>query len=110
MSDELIQQVAEKLRQRGAGAAQIGGTVLLDVGEQGILIDGRETPLQISVKSRDADGSHEPADCNVRMSLDLLNDILDGRRKPFTAFVTGQIGINGDMSVAVKLQPLLKAA
>ena len=102
MSDELIEQVAAKLRQRAEGADQIGGTVLLDVGAQGIFIDGRQSPLQISV-------AKAQADCNVRMSLDLLNDILDGRRKPFMAFVTGQIGINGDMSVAVKLQPLLKA-
>ena len=104
MTETLLQQAIDKLRQRGAGAAEIGGTVMLDLGAQGILIDGRQTPLQINKAEQAA-----AADCNVRMSLDLLNDILDGRRKPFMAFVTGQIGINGDMSVAVKLQPLLKA-
>lgn len=104
MTESLLQQAVEKLRQRGEAAADIGGTVLLDLGEQGILIDGRQTPLQINATDPAA-----KADCNVRMSLELLNDILDGRRKPFMAFVTGQIGINGDMSVAVKLQPLLKA-
>jgi len=104
MTETMLQQAVDKLRQRAEAAGEIGGKVLLELGAQGILIDGRQTPLQINA----ADPT-EKADCNVRMSLELLNDILDGRRKPFMAFVTGQIGINGDMSVAVKLQPLLKA-
>lgn len=106
MTAALIEQVAAKLRQRATDARQIGGTVRLDLGEQGILIDGRQAPMQISVDNQMEECG---ADCRVRMSLELLNDILDGRRKPFMAFATGQIGINGDMSVAVKLQPLLKA-
>jgi putative sterol carrier protein len=98
-----IEHVADKLRQRAEGLDAIGGTVLLDLGEQGILIDGRVAPLTVAVERPDE------ADCRVRMALALLDDILDGRRKPFMAFMTGQIGISGDMSVAVKLQPLLSA-
>lgn len=96
-----VQMVAEKLRRRAERMNAIGGTVLIDTGDHGIFIDGHATPLAVSC-------SKQEADCRVRMDLSLLDDILEGRRKAFTAFLTGQIGINGDMSVAVKLQPLLR--
>ena len=96
-----LEAVAEKLRQRAEQMGAIGGTVLIDLGEQGIFIDGHSSPLSVSCERQDAD-------CRVRMKLALLDDILEGRKKAFGAFLTGQIGINGDMSVAVKLQPLLR--
>jgi len=100
-TDADLETVADKLRQRAEPMDAIGGTVLLDLGERGIFIDGRNAPLTISC-------SHQEADCRVRIALSLLDDILEGRKKAFTAFLTGKIGINGDMSVAVKLQPLLR--
>jgi len=96
-----LETVAEKLRRRAEHMSAIGGTVLLDLGEQGIYIDGHTTPLTVHCERRDAN-------CRVRIKLALLDDILEGRKKAFAAFLTGQIGINGDMSVAVKLQPLLR--
>jgi len=96
-----LEAVAEKLRQRAERMNAIGGTVLIDTGDGGIFIDGHASPLSVSCLTREAD-------CRIRMGLTLLDDILEGRRKAFTAFLTGQIGINGDMSVAVKLQPLLR--
>ena len=95
-----LETVAGKLRQRAEQMGAIGGTVLIDLGEQGLFIDGHTTPLTVRCE-------RQPADCRVRMKLALLDDILEGRKKAFAAFLTGQIGINGDMSVAVKLQPLL---
>ena len=96
-----IATVADKLRLRAEQMDAIGGTVLIDTEEQGIFIDGHSSPLSVTC-------SREEADCRVRMKLSLLDDILEGRRKAFTAFMTGKIGINGDMSVAIKLQPLLR--
>ena len=96
-----VEAVAEKLRQRAEKMDAIGGTVLIDCGEEGIFIDGHDSPLSISC-------SRQEADCRVRMKLALIDDILEGRRKAFTAFLTGKIGINGDMNVAIKLQPLLR--
>ena len=97
-----LETVAEKLRRRAEHMGAIGGTVLIDLGDQGIMIDGQTTPLTVSCE-------RQAADCRVRMKLPLLDDILEGRKKAFSAFLTGQIGINGDMSVAVKLQPLLQS-
>jgi len=103
MTTDVMEQVMEKLRHRAAGMDAIGGTVLLDFGnDQGILIDGSQSPMDVRNAS-------EKADCRVRLGLELLKDILDGRRQAFAAFTTGEIGINGDMSVAIKLQPMLRA-
>mgnify|MGYP005839641673 CR=1 FL=1 len=97
----LVEEAAEKLRIKSATLKPIGGRVLLDCGEQKILIDGTDNQIQVSVVGQ------AEADCRVRLKAQLLNDILDGRRKAFMAFATGKIGISGDMSVAIKLQPIL---
>lgn len=99
-----VEEAAEKLRVKAAALKPIGGRVLLDCGEQKILIDGSAEAMRVSVVSQ------AEADCRVRLKAQLLNDILDGRRKAFMAFATGKIGISGDMSVAVKLQPILSGS
>jgi len=96
-----IEQAAEKLSLKAAAMEPIDGRILLDCGEQKILIDGSGERMSVSVVPE------AEADCEVRIKPQLLTDILEGQRDAFTEFTTGKIGINGDMSVAVKLQPML---
>ena len=51
-----------------------------------------------------------PADCTVIVSKADLEAIAQGALDPTTAFMTGKLKINGDMSVAMALQPLLTSA
>jgi putative sterol carrier protein len=101
MTELLTEQLAGILRQRVASMEVIGGTVLLDFGDdQGILIDGHQLPMDVRIASCEAD-------CRVRVEPELLKEILDGHYHAIMGFMWGRIGISGDMCVAIKLQPLL---
>jgi len=51
-----------------------------------------------------------PADCTVIVSKDDFEKLAKGKLDPTMAFMTGKLKVNGDMSVAMKLQPLLAKA
>jgi putative sterol carrier protein len=91
-----IQDIAAKLKPR----VESGGfdrSVKFDTGGDGIIVINGNT---IST----SDG---PADCTIKLSLGDFEDLLSGDLSPTTAFMTGKIQIEGDMSVAMSLQQLL---
>ncbi|MEO0344509.1 MAG: SCP2 sterol-binding domain-containing protein [Pseudomonadota bacterium] len=47
------------------------------------------------------------ADCTMTMSSETLMGMLDGSVNPTAAFMGGQLKVDGDMSVAMKLGTLL---
>jgi putative sterol carrier protein len=51
-----------------------------------------------------------PADCTVIVSKDDFEKLAKGKLDPTMAFMTGKLKVNGDMAVAMKLQPLLAKA
>ncbi len=53
------------------------------------------------------DGRNENPHITVKMSLDDFQQLLDGSLNPATAFMTGKVKIEGDMSLAMRLQSLL---
>lgn len=91
-----IQDIAAKLKPR----VESGGfdrSVKFDTGGDGVIvIDGN------SISTTDA-----PAECTIKLSLSDFEDLLSGDLSPTTAFMTGKIKIEGDMSVAMSLQQLL---
>ena len=50
------------------------------------------------------------ADCTIVVSKDDFEAMGDGKLDPTMAFMQGKIKVNGDMSVAMKLQPLMAKA
>jgi putative sterol carrier protein len=48
------------------------------------------------------------ADCTVLVSLDDLTAMAKGELDPMSAMMRGRLKINGDMSVALKLQSMLR--
>ena len=48
----------------------------------------------------------EPADCTILASEETLLKIARGEANPTTAYMTGKLKIQGDMSAALKLQKL----
>ena len=48
-----------------------------------------------------------PADCTIVVSKDDFEAMGEGKLDPTMAFMQGKIKVNGDMSVAMKLQPLM---
>ena len=76
-----------------------GKTVKLDFGDQGvILLDGASS--QVS----ENDG---PADTTIKTSWDDWQKMAAGELDGMTAFMTGKLKIDGDMSNAMQLQGVL---
>ena len=91
-----IQDVAEKISAR-VESSGFDRSVKFDTGADGVIvIDGQ------SISTTDA-----PADCTIKLSLDDLEALISGDLNPTTAFMTGKIKIEGDMSVAMALSQLL---
>ena len=87
-----IQDVAEKMRAR-VESSGFDRSVKFDTGANGIIvIDGQ------SISTEDA-----PADCTIVLSLEDLEALISGDLNPTSAFMTGKIKIEGDMSVAMAL-------
>jgi putative sterol carrier protein len=91
-----IQEVAEKMRAR-VESSSFDRSVKFDTGSDGVIvIDGA------SIATTDA-----PADCTIKLSLDDLEALVSGDLDPTSAFMTGKIKIEGDMSVALALSQVL---
>lgn len=91
-----IQDIAAKLKSR-VESSGFDRSVKFDTGADGVIvIDGG------SISTVDA-----PADCTIKLSLDHFKDLIAGDLSPTTAFMTGKIKVEGDMSVAMALQSLL---
>ena len=91
-----VQQIAEQIKPK-VEAAGFDRSVKFDTGGDGVIvIDGA------SISTTDA-----PADCTIKLSLDDLEDLIAGDLSPTTAFMTGKIKIEGDMSVAMALSQLI---
>lgn len=91
-----IQDIAEKLKPQVANAG-FDRSVKFDTGADGVLlIDGA------TVSTTDG-----PADCTISLSLDDLESLIAGDLNPTTAFMTGKLKIEGDMSVAMALGQLI---
>lgn len=78
----------------------LGKTLKFDFkGDGMIFIDGG------SVTNED-----KPADCTIVISKDDFESMAAGTLDPTMAFMQGKLKVNGDMSIAMKLQPVLARA
>ena len=81
------------------GAVLPGKTVKLDFGDQGtIMLDGNAN------KVTEDDGA---ADTTIKIAWDDWQAMADGQLDGMTAFMTGKLKVEGDMSNAMQLQGVL---
>ena len=81
------------------GAVLPGKTVKLDFGDQGtIMLDG------VGNKVSEDDGA---ADTTIKITWDDWQAMADGQLDGMTAFMTGKLKVEGDMSNAMQLQGVL---
>ncbi len=66
-------------------------------GEGVVYVDATVNPAVVSNENIDAD-------CTVLVELSDLDDMLSGSLNPMQAFMGGKMRIEGDMSIAMKLQ------
>lgn len=100
---ESAREFFESLEGRIDAAATAGQTVSYRFDVEGAgswrvaVVDGRATVAE----------SAEDADCVIRMKEETMLRLVRGEQKPATAFMTGKIAVEGDMSLALKLGQLL---
>jgi putative sterol carrier protein len=91
-----IEEIAARLKSRVENGS-FDSSVKFDTGKDGVIVINGNT---IST----TDG---PADCTIKLSLSDFEDMLSGELSPTSAFMSGKLQIEGDMSVAMSLQQFL---
>ena len=95
-----LQDITGRLRRALQGQAGLDKTLKLDLRGDGVVfIEGAE------VFNED-----RPADCTVSVSTEDLLALAQGRLDPMSALMRGRMRVTGDMSVALRLQPILSSA
>ena len=95
-----LEEITDRFKTAVGSDSGLGKSVKFDLkGEGFVYIDGG------TVSNDD-----KPADCTIIVSKDDFEKMGDGQLDPTMAFMQGKLKINGDMSVAMKLQPLLAKA
>lgn len=81
------------------GGSDFDKTVKFDFGDDGkLFVDGPNNA---------ASNEDKPADATVRVSWEDFKSLAQGQLDPMQAFMSGKVAVDGDMSVAMKLQSLL---
>ena len=92
-----LADITDRLRRALEGQPGLERTLKLDLrGDGFVFIDGAE----VSNEDR-------PADCTVSVSADDLAALANGLLDPMNALMRGRMRVSGDMSVAMRLQPIL---
>ena len=99
--------VASILAQFEAGIAGkdtgLGATVKFDFEGAGcVFLDGKSSPNTVSSEDKDAD-------CTITMSVETFEKMSSGELDGTSAFMQGQLKVDGDMSIAMKLSSVMDA-
>jgi putative sterol carrier protein len=102
MAQAVITKITDGLRRAIGEDCGLKARLKLNFGPDGIiLLDARTRPNKVS----NDDG---PADCTLTMSLETFQKLVSGEIDGAGAFLQGKVKVAGDMSVAMKVGPLLK--
>lgn len=97
-----LQQITEGMRERVGEDCGLGAKVKWDFGDDGIvLLDAAQVPNVVSNEDGDAD-------CTLKISMADFIAMTQGELDGTTAFMMGKLKIDGDMSIAMKLQSVLR--
>ncbi len=95
-----LEEITDRFRTAVGADAGLGKSCKFDLkGDGFIFIEGG------TVSNEDV-----PADCTIIVSKDDFEQMGQGKLDPTMAFMQGKLKVNGDMGVAMKLQPLLAKA
>jgi putative sterol carrier protein len=96
-----LAQVTARITEAVGANSGLGKTLKFDFGDNGkIYIDGVATPNTVS-------NDDKPADCTLQLGWDDFLNMSQGKLDPTMAFMQGKLKVLGDMSIAMKLQPIL---
>ena len=99
---EMLEKAASALADKVSGAdGDLGAVVKFEIEGVGtLLMDGSQTPPAISQGDGDAD-------VTVSADQDVFQQLMAGSLDPTSAYMGGQLRIDGDMGLAMKLAQVL---
>ena len=95
-----LNAITDALKSKVSGMSGFGSSIKVNFGGDTILLDG--TGDNIAVSNDNVDAA-----CTISITMDDFNDLLSGNLDPMSAFMSGKIKVEGDMSQAMKLQQFL---
>lgn len=91
--------VTQKIQAALAGGSDFDKTVKFNFGDVGqLFVDGPNNA---------ASNEDKPADATINVDFEDFKALAQGQLDPMQAFMSGKVKVDGDMSVAMKLQSLL---
>lgn len=102
MSGISLVNVTQGVREAVGEDCGLGSRVKFDLKDDGVIwVDATVVPNVVSNENNEAD-------CTLLMTMQDFIDMNEGRLNSTTAFMTGKLKILGDMSIAMKLDSVLK--
>jgi putative sterol carrier protein len=95
-----VEDITQYLRGKLEQSDGLDRSLLIDLKGEGF----------IRMEGKTVTNDSTPADCTIVVAKDDIMAMSRGELDPTMAFMTGRLKINGDMSVAMKLQPILSQA
>jgi putative sterol carrier protein len=96
-----LESMTESMRTKMGADSGLDATLKFDCGSDGVIVlDGVSKPNSVSNTNQDTD-------CTILISLENLQALLDGELNAVTGFMSGKLKVEGDMSVAMKLQSVV---
>lgn len=94
--DAIVNNISKQAHQ----ASPIGNTLKFDLEGDYIHIDGTGDQNKVT-------NENKAAQCTVKLTKDDFEKLMSGKLNPMNAMMSGKLKIDGDMSVAMKLQSLM---
>jgi len=94
-----VQEVTELVKKKAEGQGPLGKTVKFQFEEGLVHLDGSGDSNIITNEDKDADAT-------LKVTLEDFTNLLNGDLNPMMAFTSGKVKVDGEISVAMKLQKL----
>ena len=95
-----MEAVLEQMKAQASKASPLGGSLKFILDGSPVFIDGNGSGNEVSSEDKDAD-------CTITTSVEVLDQLRQGKLNPMSAVMTGKVKIAGNMGLAMKLQSLL---
>lgn len=96
-----IDRVVTGLKEKIGEDCGLGATLKFNFGDDGVvMLDATQVPNMVSAEDGDAQ-------CTMEISMENFMLMANGELDGTSAFMTGKLKIQGDMSIAMKLGPIL---
>lgn len=96
-----LQACASKIREKLGQDSSLAAILKFDCGDDGVIV------VDAVVRPHVVDHVDREANCTVSLSLTDLGKLLNGELNPVRGFMSGQLKLAGDMSIAMRLQKVV---